>query len=146
MNTHAITLATATAAVTVTSAAPRVLVLDDNTMLTQMLGSMLDIYGYQAATANAGEEALELLAYDRFDVILSDLRMPGMDGQEFYRRAIAEHPELAHRIVFLTGYSVGNGTRKFLEATACPLLTKPCSLQTVQEMIAGLLQDNRAAA
>ena len=128
------------------SATPRVLVLDDNTMITQMLGSMLDMFGYQTATANAGEEALELLAYDRFDVVLSDLRMPGMDGQEFYRRAIAEHPELARRIVFLTGYSVGHGAREFLEATACPLLTKPCSLQTVQEIIVGLLQDNCVTA
>ena len=128
------------------STAPRVLVLDDNTMLTQMLGSMLDIYGYQAATANAGEEALELLAYDRFDVVLADLRMPGMDGQEFYRRAVAEHPELARRIVFLTGFSVGHGARQFIEATACPLLTKPCSLQSVQEIIAVLLLEQRAAA
>ena len=129
-----------------TSAIPRVLVLDDNAMITDMLGSMLDMFGYQAATANAGEDALELLARDRYDIILSDFRMPGMDGQEFYRRAVAEHPELAHRIVFLTGDSVGNGAREFLEATACPHLTKPYSLQTVQDMIAGLLQDNRATA
>ena len=129
-----------------TSASPRVLVLDDNAMITDMLGSMLDMFGYQAATANAGEDALEMLARDRYDVILSDFRMPGMDGQEFYRRAVAEHPELTHRIVFLTGDSVGNGAREFLEETACPHLTKPYSLQTVQDMIAGLLQDNRATA
>ena len=129
-----------------TNAIPRVLVLDDNAMITDMLGSMLDMFGYQAATANAGEDALEMLARDRYDVILSDFRMPGMDGQEFYRRAVAEHPELTHRIVFLTGDSVGNGAREFLEATACPHLTKPYSLQTVQDMIAGLLQDNRATA
>ena len=128
------------------STTPRILVLDDNAMITDMLGSMLDMFGYQAATANAGEDALEMLARDRYDVILSDLRMPGMDGQEFYRRAVAEHPELAHRIVFLTGDTVGNGAREFLEATACPHLTKPYALQTVQDMIAGLLQDNRAAA
>lgn len=128
------------------TATPRVLVLDDNAMITDMLGSMLDMFGYQAATANAGEDALEMLARDHYDVILSDLRMPGMDGQEFYRRAVAEHPELTHRIVFLTGDSVGNGAREFLEATACPHLTKPYSLQTVQDMISGLLQDNRAAA
>ena len=129
-----------------TSATARILVLDDNAMITEMLGSMLDMFGYQAATANAGEDALELLAHDRFDMILSDLRMPGMDGQEFYRRAVDQHPELAHRIVFLTGDSVGDGAREFLETTACPYLTKPYSLQTVQDMIAGLLQDNRAAA
>ena len=129
-----------------TAAIPRVLVLDDNAMITDMLGSMLDMFGYQAATANAGEDALEMLARDRYDIILSDFRMPGMDGQEFYHRAVAEHPELAHRIVFLTGDSVGNGAREFLEATACPHLTKPYALQTVQDMIAGLLQDNRATA
>lgn len=129
-----------------TTAIARVLVLDDNAMITDMLGSMLDMFGYQAATANAGEDALEMLARDRYDVILSDFRMPGMDGMEFYRRAVAEHPELTHRIVFLTGDSVGNGAREFLEATACPHLTKPYSLQTVQDMIAGLLQDNRATA
>ncbi len=138
--------ATAAPEIAYANPAPRVLVLDDNTMLTQMLGSMLDIYGYQAATANAGEEALELLAFEHFDVVVSDLRMPGMDGQEFYRRAVAAHPELARRVVFLTGFSVGPGARQFIEATACPLLTKPCSLQNVQEIIADLLQAEPVAA
>lgn len=128
------------------TAAARVLVLDDNAMITDMLGSMLDMFGYQAATANAGEDALELLSQHPYDVILSDLRMPGMDGQEFYRRAVAQHPNLANRIVFLTGDSVGDGAREFLEATHCPHLTKPYALQTVHDMIEGLLQDNRAAA
>ena len=128
------------------AANPRVLVLDDNEMITDMLGSMLDMFGYQATTANAGEDALQILALDSYDVVLSDLRMPGMDGQEFYRRAVAEHPELAHRIVFLTGDSIGDGAREFFETTACPFLTKPYGLQTVHDLIDGLLQDNRAAA
>ena len=139
------TLAESFAPETATAAA-RVLVLDDNEMITDMLGSMLEMFGYQATTANAGEHALEMLTRDRYDVVLSDLRMPGMDGQEFYRRAVAEHPALAHRIVFLTGDSVGDGAREFLEATACPHLTKPYSLQNVQDMIEGLIQDNRHAA
>ena len=128
------------------STAPRVLVLDDNAMITDMLGTMLDMFGYQAATANAGEDALAILARDRYDVVLSDLRMPGMDGQEFYRRAVAEHPELSHRIVFLTGDTIGDGAREFFEATACPFLTKPYALQTVHDMIHGLLHDQRAVA
>ena len=129
-----------------TNAAARVLVLDDNAMITDMLGAMLDMFGYQAATANAGEDALEILARDHYDVVLSDLRMPGMDGQEFYRRAVAEHPELSRRIVFLTGDSIGDGAREFFETTACPFLTKPYALQTVHDMINGLLHDQRAAA
>jgi two-component system NtrC family sensor kinase len=128
------------------TAAAHVLVLDDNAMITEMLGSMLDMFGYRAATANAGEDALAMLGADRFDVILSDLRMPGMDGQEFYRRAVAQHPELASRIVFLTGDSVGDGAREFLEETHCPVLTKLYTLQNVQDMIDGLMQDNRSNA
>ena len=127
-------------------AAPRVLVLDDNAMITDMLGAMLDLFGYQAATANAGEDALAILARDRYDVVLSDLRMPGMDGQEFYRRAVAEHPELAHRIIFLTGDSVGDGAREFLERTACPHLTKPYTLQNLQSVVENMLHEQTIAA
>ena len=128
------------------SAAPRVLILDDNAMITEMLGSMLDMFGYQAATANAGEDALAILAREHYDVVLSDLRMPGMNGQEFYRRAVAQHPELSHRIVFLTGDTISDGAREFFENTACPFLTKPYALQTVHDVIDGLLHDRRVAA
>ena len=47
------------------AAVPHVLVLDDNSMITDMLSSMLDMFGYRAATANAGEDALAMLAADR---------------------------------------------------------------------------------
>ena len=127
-------------------AAPRVLVLDDNAMITDMLGSMLEMFGYHATLANAGCEALHLLQRDHFDVVLSDMRMPRMDGQEFYQRAVADHPELAHRIIFLTGDSVGDGAREFLERTACPHLTKPYTLQNLQSVVENMLHEQTIAA
>ena len=128
------------------SAAPRVLVLDDNVMITDMLGSMLEMFGYQATLANAGAEALHLLQRDHFDLVLSDLRMPRMDGQEFYRLAVAAHPELAHRMIFLTGDSVGDGAQEFLQRTACPHLTKPYTLQNLQSVVENMLHEQAVTA
>ncbi len=124
----------------------RVLVLDDNAMITDMLGSMLEMFGYRAVTANAGAEALYLLSTDHFDVVLSDMRMPLMDGPEFFRRAVAEHPELSSRIVFLTGDSVGDGAREFLSQTACPYLTKPYTMQNLRSVVESMLQERSQAA
>ena len=80
--------------------------------------------------------------HEEIDLILSDFRMPKMNGQEFYQQAIRKKPALARRIVFLTGDVVNEETQAFLQSTGNPHLAKPFQLAHVEQMVAEVLQQN----
>jgi CheY-like chemotaxis protein/two-component sensor histidine kinase len=103
----------------------RVLVVDDEPVLGELLAELLSSLGHSAVTCTSALTALDLLATQRFDVILSDYRMPRMNGREFYERVRAREPDLARRIVFVTGDVINQETRAFLEAVGNAHLAKP---------------------
>jgi len=122
----------------------RILVLDDDKMIAELLGEMLSLLGYSATVCHSAPEALELVDRQRFDLILSDFRMPKMNGEEFYRQAIGKKPELARRVVFLTGDVVNEETQAFLRSTGNPHLSKPFQLARVEETVADVLRQSGA--
>lgn len=107
---------------------------------------MLSLLGYAPVKSNNPREALELIQKQPFDLILSDFRMPGMNGQEFYEQAISQKPDLSRRIIFLTGDVVTEETKKFLERVGNPHLAKPFQLASVQQIIAEALEESALAA
>jgi PAS domain S-box-containing protein len=125
----------------------RILILDDESSITELLGEMLRLLGYSAKLCNSPTRALELLDQEEFDVVLSDFRMPIMNGEQFYAAAIEKHPELARRIVFLTGDTVNDETQFFLKKTGNPHLGKPFQLVSVQQVVSEILaQQTQLAA
>ena len=125
--------------------AARILILDDEPCISELLSEMLRLLGFTPTTASAPALALELLTKEDFDVILSDFRMPGMNGDEFFARATAHRPELASRIVFLTGDSTNEETELFLKKTASRHLGKPFDLSRVEQLISEILTERSAA-
>ena len=81
----------------------KILILDDDPAIGEMLGEMLDLLGHCPTSCQDPAEALRLIQHQQFDLILSDYRMPGMQGNEFYRQVYLVQPDLARRVVFLTG-------------------------------------------
>ena len=73
----------------------------------------------------SGREALARLDGREVDLILSDLRMPGLDGPGLYRRLRADAPALARRMVFVTGDVLAPETNAFLDEAGLPVLEKP---------------------
>ncbi len=124
----------------------KILVLDDEKPLADLLGEMLSMLGHSPTVCYAPVAALEALSRQKYDLILSDFRMPGMDGQQFYRAALERHPELAKRIVFLTGDVVNPETMDFLESIGNPHLGKPFQLDKVEAVIAQVLGEMACAA
>jgi two-component system, cell cycle sensor histidine kinase and response regulator CckA len=64
-----------------------------------------------------------------YDLILCDLKMPRVDGRQFYRMLERDHPEAARRILFVTGDVAGTDAERFLEETGCRWLAKPFRLR-----------------
>src|SRR5437016_7934342 len=117
-----------------------ILVLDDEPTIAELLGEMLGLLGYSTTLCHSAPDALQLLAQRDFDLIISDFRMPKMNGQEFYRQAIQMKSELSRRIVFLTGDVVSEETQAFLRSTGNPHLSKPFQLARVEQIVAQVLQ------
>jgi two-component system NtrC family sensor kinase len=103
----------------------RVLVVDDEGELASLMREILESAQFDVATAESGAVALELLAEARFDAIVSDLRMPDMDGAALWREVRERHPALARRMVFVTGDTLSPAAADFLRETGCATLEKP---------------------
>jgi CheY-like chemotaxis protein len=128
-------------------ASPRILIVDDEACISDLLTEMLRLLGYLPTQSSSPAAALRILRERDFEVILSDFRMPQMNGDEFYRKAIAERPELANRFVFLTGDTMSEDTQLFLNEHSKPHLSKPFELESVIQVISGVLgRQSRAVA
>ena len=102
----------------------RVVIVDDHALVRAGLEELLSVADdiEVAATAGDGEEALELVARERPDVVLMDLSMPGMDGADATRRVLADHPDV--RVVALTSFSERERVLGALDAGAVGYLLK----------------------
>lgn len=101
----------------------RILVVDDE---PQILGFLRDLFrgaGWEVQTASSGSEGVDLLERERFDVILTDLKMPGPDGIELLRTAKKIQPETG--VVMMTGYATVDTAIEAMRAGAFHYLTKP---------------------
>jgi PAS domain S-box-containing protein len=112
-----------------------ILVVDDEPEVAEMLSDILSLDGHQIEVANSGHAALRILARRDFDVILSDMRMPDVDGPGLYTRIKNAYPHLLDRIVFITGDALGPSMRSFLDQTGLPYLEKPFNPKEVRQIV-----------
>ena len=114
--------------------AARVLYIDDDEILRRMAHRMLS--EHRVTVLASASEALALLAAgERFDVILCDLMMPTMTGEQFLATIEADYPELVDRVVLVTGGAIGSEGVAFLSVTKGRVLYKPFDLDTLEAMI-----------
>ena len=125
--------------------AARILVVDDEPEVGQMLIDILERDGYRVDRAHSGREALSRLRTSKVDLILSDLRMPDLDGPALYRELAAQRPELLSRIVFMTGDTLSGDMTGFLSETGVRLLEKPLDPTAVSTRIALVLANREGA-
>ena len=86
-------------------------------------------------SASDGAAGLDLVAGHDFDLVICDLRMPRLNGREFYRQLISKKPAMAASVIFSTGDSVRGDTLAFLESLGRPWLDKPFSLAELRAAI-----------
>jgi signal transduction histidine kinase/DNA-binding response OmpR family regulator len=112
-----------------------ILIIDDEPSITHGLGALLRRDGYDVEMAADGYRALAKLQERSYDLLLSDLRMPELDGPGLYRTLERQYPHLLQRVIFLTGDTLNPETRLFLEQSGAPCLTKPCTVAEIRRVI-----------
>lgn len=124
------------AAATGTPTAPaRALVVEDDVSMRKLLAAYLEGMGYETVEAEDGKEALERCRASSFDVIVCDVKMPEMNGAEFYRSLLETSPEQAPRVIFSTGVLPIDGNNAFLRSLPNPRLQKPFRLASLRQAI-----------
>lgn len=106
----------------------RVLVVEDEPALAMAVAEALVDAGFVVDRAGDGEEGLSRLADQSYDLIVCDLKMPRIDGVQFYRAMAAATPALTRRVIFVTGDVAGTEAERFLDETGCRWLSKPFRL------------------
>jgi two-component system NtrC family sensor kinase len=106
----------------------RVLVVEDEPALAVAVAEALGDAGFVVDRAGDGEEGLTRLAEQSYELIVCDLKMPRIDGMQFYRAMAAATPALARRVIFVTGDVAGTDAERFLAETGCKWLSKPFRL------------------
>ena len=118
---------------------PRVLVVDDESVIAQLIADVLGGEGFDVDTAPHGLAALDRLANRTYDVILSDLRMPELDGFGLFREIERRYPDLLGRFVFITGTSEHTDYQGFIDDVKVPVLTKPFDMMNLVRVVRGRL-------
>ena len=116
-----------------------ILVVDDDPSMTKTLVDILHIKGYRADMANSGPEALEKLEEVHPDFILSDIKMPDLNGVALYRRIKSRRPDLP--VVLMTAYSDDALVQEGLDAGAIAALNKPINIGLLLDFLTYLQQE-----
>jgi PAS domain S-box-containing protein len=117
-----------------------ILVVDDEPDVADVLAELLTIDGHRVDIAANGAVALRKVQEHSYDLILTDMRMPEVDGPGLYRELERQHPALSRRVIFITGDALTLETQNFLAGTTIPSVSKPFGLQEIRDAIQQMLQ------
>lgn len=117
----------------------KVLVVDDEATLLDLAQRVLSNHGHQVDTALSGTAALDLVDHSDFDLIISDLRMPEMDGLAFKRELEKRYAGNTPPILFITGDGLSETLHTCFEKEDIPYLVKPFTIDELNEAVNGML-------
>lgn len=121
----------------------RVLVVDDDIDVADTIVELLDMEGIEADVANSGYAALERMSDMDYALILSDLRMPGMDGAAFFKQAEALWPDSDRRFGFITGDGLNSAAASFLKDANVPVIEKPVTRDSLRSLLQKVTERSR---
>ncbi len=119
----------------------RIVIADDEESARRSLGQILREDGFEVFLAADGEEALQTVAHESPDILLTDLRMPGMDGIELLRRVCQAYPEVA--VVIMTAHGTIRSAVQALHDGAEDYLTKPVDVEEMEHLLDRIMSRKR---
>ena len=124
----------------------RVLVVEDEPTVAQLVADVLREEGHQVDTVLDSPEGLARVARTHYDLIICDLRMPRLDGPAFYDALVRGGSSAQHRILFITGDTLGPHTAEFLRSHQLPYLAKPFLVEELKIAVNRVLGESAQAA
>ncbi len=115
----------------------KILIVDDNPHMCNLLADILEIFDCQGIKAKDGEEALSLLKRENFDMVITDLRMPNLGGMDLLRSIKEENSSLP--VVVITAYGKADTQKDVLAARADGYLAKPFKVNEIEDLLKNLL-------
>jgi len=113
----------------------RILVVEDEPTVARLIADVLEEEGFTVRVLLDGREALEQATSESFDLVICDMKMPGLDGQHFYRSLKRGGNSLANSFLFVTGDTIGPQTRAFLSQNHLVYLSKPFRMEELTEQV-----------
>jgi signal transduction histidine kinase/CheY-like chemotaxis protein len=123
--------------------ATRVLVVEDEPTVARLISDVLEDEGFQVEALLDGYEALERAARASYDLVICDMKMPGLDGQHFYETLACMGSPLSKRFMFVTGDVLSSRTQEFLERHNLPHVAKPFRVEELTEKVRRVLAEVR---
>jgi signal transduction histidine kinase/ActR/RegA family two-component response regulator len=136
-------------ALTVAHARPRggrVLVVEDEQTVAQLIADMLSDLGYTSEVQQDARRALISALHRDYELVVCDVKMPGLDGPHLYRALLEAGSSLTSRFLFVTGDVLGAATREFLQQYGLPYIAKPFRVEEFTEKVAVVLREAAAPA
>ena len=118
----------------------RVLVVEDEPTVARLIADVLEDEGMRVDVLLDGREALERAARESYDLVICDMKMPGLDGQHFYQSLARNGNSLRERFLFVTGDVMAAHTREFLKRNKLPHVAKPFRVEELTERVHAVLQ------
>jgi len=113
----------------------KVLLVDDEVEFTETTKRLLEHRGYDVTAVNSGDSAIKALGQDRYDVMVLDLKMPGMDGISTLKEI--RKLQISIQALVLTGHGAINTALEAMKLGAYDYLTKPCEIDELTEKLEG---------
>ena len=113
-----------------------ILVIDDEEEIRDTLAEILTAARHRVVTVASGREALQHMAVEHYDVILTDVRMPDLDGRALYQEIERRWPGRGVRVVFVTGDTLASTLREFVSESGRPVIEKPFLPSEVRRVVA----------
>jgi CheY-like chemotaxis protein len=121
------------------SRASCVLVVEDEPTVARLIADVMEDEGFDVDVLLDGREALERAARMSYDLVICDMKMPGLDGQHFYKSLARTGNPLRERFLFVTGDIVAAQTREFLARNHLPHVAKPFRVEELTEKVRAVL-------
>src|SRR5687767_11102841 len=124
-----------------TDSPKHLLIVDDEQALREVVAEQLTDAGYDVQQAGSGEQALDRLAEFAFDILLTDLRLPGIGGLEVLQAALERYPDLI--AIVITGYGTVKDAVGAIKQGAADFITKPFQLDELLHVIGSAVESRR---
>lgn len=121
----------------------KILIVDDELIVRRSLSKVLITKGHDVEVVATAEAAINKLQNNDYNLIILDVKLPGLSGIELYKSLEETRPSLVRRVVFITGDVIGQDTLDFFSESKVSYLTKPFHIEDVEKAIRNVMSQHR---